>query len=285
MNNKEFVAKIVNVAKNYKTLYVMGCFGAPMTEANKTRYCNNHSYNKKAARQAMIKAASADTFGFDCVNLIKGVLWGWNGDKTKTYGGAKYAVNGVPDVSADGMIAKCLNVSTDFSSLEVGEAVWMSGHIGIYIGDGLAVECTPSWKNCVQITACNCTKSGYNRRNWTKHGKLPYITYEKVATSTAATTSKKSVDEIAKEVMQGKWGVGEARKTALTKAGYNYSEVQAKVNSLCSGSSSASNKKSVTEIAKEVIQGKWGNGATRKAKLTAAGYDYNAVQAAVNKLL
>lgn len=285
MNNKELVAKLVEIAKNYKTLYVMGCFGAPMTAANKTRYCNNHSYNKKAARQAMIKAASDDTFGFDCVNLIKGVLWGWNGDKTKTYGGAKYAVNGVPDVSADGMIAKCLNVSTDFTHLEVGEAVWMSGHIGIYIGDGLAVECTPSWKNCVQITACNCTKSGYNRRNWTKHGKLPYITYEEGATVTATSTAKKTVEEIAKEVIQGKWGVGAARKTALTNAGYNYSKVQAKVNALCSGASSTSSKKSVTEIAKEVIQGKWGNGATRKAKLTAAGYDYNAVQSEVNKLL
>lgn len=44
-------------------------------------------------------------------------------------------------------------------------------------------------------------------------------------------------------------------------------------------------KKSVTEIAKEVIAGKWGNGSTRKTKLQAAGYDYNEVQAAVNKLL
>lgn len=179
MTNKELVNKLINIAKNYKTLYVMGCFGAPMTAENKTRYCDNHSYNKSADRQKMIKAATADTFGFDCVNLIKAVLWGWNGDKSKTYGGAKYATNGVPDVSADGMIAKCLNVSTNFSNIEVGEAVWCSGHIGVYIGDGLAVECTPSWKNCVQITACNCTKSGYNRRNWVKHGKLPYITYEK----------------------------------------------------------------------------------------------------------
>lgn len=44
-------------------------------------------------------------------------------------------------------------------------------------------------------------------------------------------------------------------------------------------------KKSVTEIAKEVIAGKWGNGATRKKRLTAAGYDYAAVQAKVNALL
>lgn len=44
--------------------------------------------------------------------------------------------------------------------------------------------------------------------------------------------AKKSVDEIAKEVLAGKWGNGAARKSALTKAGYNYAEVQAKVNEL-----------------------------------------------------
>lgn len=38
-------------------------------------------------------------------------------------------------------------------------------------------------------------------------------------------------------------------------------------------------------IAKEVIRGKWGNGKTRKERLTAAGYDYAAVQARVNALL
>lgn len=44
-------------------------------------------------------------------------------------------------------------------------------------------------------------------------------------------------------------------------------------------------KKSVLQIAKEVILGKWGNGATRKKKLTEAGYDYSEVQNEVNKLL
>ena len=44
-------------------------------------------------------------------------------------------------------------------------------------------------------------------------------------------------------------------------------------------------KKSVDEIAREVIAGKWGNGATRKQKLTDAGYDYSAVQKRVNELL
>lgn len=179
MNNKELVQKLKDIALNYKTLYVLGCFGAPMTDANKTRYCNNLEYNKQAARSKMIRAASADTFGFDCVCLIKGVLWGWKGDKNSSYGGAKYNSNGVPDIDEGTMIARCSEVSTDFTKITEGEVVWMKGHIGVYIGDGLAVECTPKWGNNVQITACNCDKSGYNRRDWTKHGKLPYITYIK----------------------------------------------------------------------------------------------------------
>ena len=43
--------------------------------------------------------------------------------------------------------------------------------------------------------------------------------------------------------------------------------------------------KSVTEIAKEVIAGKWGNGVVRKTKLTEAGYDYNTIQRLVNDIL
>ena len=44
-------------------------------------------------------------------------------------------------------------------------------------------------------------------------------------------------------------------------------------------------KKSVTAVAQEVLDGKWGNGEVRKKKLKAAGYDYNKVQAKVNELL
>ena len=191
MTASEFIKKLKDVATNYKTLYVMGCFGAPMTASNKTRYINHHSYNAQASRVKCINAAIADTFGFDCVNLIKGILWGWNGDKTKTYGGAKYKVNGVPDTNADGMIKLCNNVSTDFSNIQPGEAVWTNGHIGVYIGDGLAVECTPAWKNCVQITACNNPKSGYNTRKWKKHGKLPYIQYD----NNAGNVTKPDIDK------------------------------------------------------------------------------------------
>ena len=43
---------------------------------------------------------------------------------------------------------------------------------------------------------------------------------------------KKTVDEVAQEVIAGKWGSGAARKTNLTNAGYNYDAVQTKVNEI-----------------------------------------------------
>lgn len=97
----------------------------------------------------------------------------------------------------------------------------------------------------------------------------------------STTTAKKTVDEIAREVINGKWGNGDERKKKLTSAGYNYNAVQKKVNELVS----ATKKKSITEIAKEVIRGKWGNGSARKSRLEKAGYNYNAVQKKVNELL
>ena len=83
--------------------------------------------------------------------------------------------------------------------------------------------------------------------------------------------------------MAGAWGNGDARKTALTAAGYDYAAVQAKVNELASGTASSPSK-SVEEVAKEVIAGKWGNGDARKTALENAGYNYIEVQKKVNEL-
>lgn len=44
--------------------------------------------------------------------------------------------------------------------------------------------------------------------------------------------TKKTVDEIAREVIRGDWGNGDERKKRLTEAGYNYTVVQARVNQL-----------------------------------------------------
>ena len=107
------------------------------------------------------------------------------------------------------------------------------------------------------------------------------------ATSTSQTTSKKSNEEIANEVIAGKWGNGDARKTTLTNAGYDFSAIQSIVNEKLTGKKTESKPKlkSVDEVAREVIAGQWGNGQDRFNKLAAAGYDGNAVQNRVNELL
>lgn len=202
MKATDFVNTARDIANNYKTLYVMGCFGAPLNSTNRKRYANNCDYNRQAKRTAMINAATSDTFGFDCVCLIKGILWGWNGNKNKTYGGATYASNGVADVNADTMITStyCYDISTDFTNIQLGEVVWMKGHIGIYGGNGEIIEASPAWKNKVQITKITS-------RKWLKHAKLKYIDY---ATSTpvvekpaAITPAKKGTITVA----SGSWNI------------------------------------------------------------------------------
>lgn len=182
---KELVAACLNVVNNYKTLYVMGCFGAPMTESNKTRYINGYAFNKDASRAAKIRSASADTFGFDCVCFIKALFWGWKGDPSQVYGGAVYKSNGIPDIGADQLIKQCIDVSEDFSTIVPGEVVWQSGHVGIYVGDGLAAEATFEPADGVQLQCVlpMGVKPGMPATGWVKHGKLPWISYEEVEDS------------------------------------------------------------------------------------------------------
>lgn len=120
---------------------------------------------------------------FDCVCLIKSILWGFNFEKGR-HGGAKYGNNGVPDIGANLMFDKyCYNKSTDFRNIERGELVWMDGHIGIYIGNRLVVEATSAWNNKVLISDLgnNGERSSNGRQvyRWTHHAKCQFIDYTK----------------------------------------------------------------------------------------------------------
>lgn len=96
--------------------------------------------------------------------------------------------------------------------------------------------------------------------------------------------TKMTVEAAAWGVLEGKYGNGDARKEAIRALGLDYNTVQAQVNEILRAKS-APPKKSVGQVAKEVIAGKWGNGADRKRRITAAGYDYRSVQRKVNELL
>lgn len=224
MTNYDFASKAKSIAENHKTAYVWGAFGLAANAANMQRMINQYSKNNNYLAKA--KQIYDNGFFFDCVGLIKSILWGFCGNKNAAYGGAKYASNGVPDISADQMIKNCKEVSTDFKSITIGEVVWCPGHIGIYIGGGKVVEATPAWSGGVQISDMGAngsrTKNGSENSYWKKHGKLPYLSYG----NTENVTSKlETGNDIVWELMNGKYKIeiSEVRRAvnALDKAKSN----------------------------------------------------------------
>ena len=165
-------------AFNNPSCYVSGGWGQPLTPANKTRLINKNSFNY--TYRNIINAQTSNTFAFDCICLIKAILWGWQADTSDPNGGAVYGSNGVPDIGENTMITRCTDVSTNFSNIIPGEMLWMDGHAGIYIGGGLGIECTTGfgeWGVIKSAVGNIGPISGYHTRTWTKHGKLPYVDY------------------------------------------------------------------------------------------------------------
>ncbi|WP_206108987.1 N-acetylmuramoyl-L-alanine amidase [Olsenella sp. SW781] len=136
-------------------------------------------------------------------------------------------------------------------------------------------------------------------RHYDVTGKLcpaPYVASSKWAALKARITSgvvsggttpaapEGAVAELARRVIAGEFGNGDARRAAL---GSRYSEVQAEVNRILAGGSGAPAAQApaaddVDDLARRVIAGEFGNGAARKAAL---GDRYAEVQARVNKML
>ena len=98
-------------------------------------------------------------------------------------------------------------------------------------------------ENCARLVAYLLNKYNLTTRDIYSHWYffkkkycpayiLPHWNEFKENVKSFMTAPKKSIDELAREVISGKWGVGEDRKNRLTSAGYSYSEVQARVNEL-----------------------------------------------------
>ena len=186
-----FLSILKSIATTQKTVYAWGMFGSTITkdtvQGKAKQYPYWYTQSKLQSVFAPLYGIDPPAWGFDCVGLVKAVLWGWSGDESKSYGGAVYASNGVPDISADAMIDRCKEVSSSMSNIVVGEFIWMKGHCGVYIGKGQVVESSPKWKNGVQITSLSA-------RNWLKHGKLPYVDY------VASTATKEVKDTVTIEL-------------------------------------------------------------------------------------
>jgi len=101
----------------------------------------------------------------DCVGLIKG--YGWlNPDTLKI----EYGTNGMPDIGADSMYKNAsVKGAMDTMPDIPGLAVWKSGHIGVYIGNGEVIE--------AMGTKYGVVKTKLSERTWTAWLKIPYISY------------------------------------------------------------------------------------------------------------
>ena len=94
------------------------------------------------------------------------------------------------------------------------------------------------------------------------------------------------MDDIARQVLAGQWGNGQDRINRLTAAGYDAGAVQQAVDNLAY----LDHLRSIAtpeymDVARQVRAGQWGNGSERKARLEAAGYNYNDIQGIVANLL
>lgn len=162
--SEQYVKELMRIHEHYKTYYAWGAFGSPANAKNRKRY-------------EVPDTVTPDTFLFDCSGFAyKALPWGWSGDKNKTYGGASYNKYDLdhpfPQV--------CEDISKDFSTIVPGEVVYMPGHVGVYIGKGIVVECTAAWENCVLLSECKNVSidTGLkHKRTWTSHGKLPFVDY------------------------------------------------------------------------------------------------------------
>ena len=203
----------------------------------KTFYKNKYPYN-------LCYINTDGRTSADCVNLYKALLNGYDVNN-KTVGYYQRDLSNTGDCTEYGLITQCTDLSSDFAKLKINEPrlLYMSGHIGGYIGEECTIngkvynviECTASWGGGILYsyvddkgTRYNC-KGGSKNGTWTKHGLMtPWVKY----TVEEKQSVKKSNEEIAKEVLDGKWGNGDIRKKKLTEAGYDYKTIQNIVNEL-----------------------------------------------------
>lgn len=145
--------------------YVYGTFGYPLSE--KTLSFKAEQYPKEVGEnEEFIREHWLGRRTVDCMGLIKSYMWYNPTDNSITYN-----ADGMPDIGCDALFKEATVKGTIDTIPEIkGIAVWAEGHIGVYIGNGYAIE-SKSTKEGVK-------KTEISKRHWTHWFKIPYILYE-----------------------------------------------------------------------------------------------------------
>lgn len=176
---------LTNLYKAYTSnnTYVNGAFGVVLYDKQLNRYLNMNDYNKEHAETIKSRAANFPCFGFDCIGLIKGLVWGWRGDADGTYGGAIYESGEIEDMNLSKFFTTyCKSITyitKETYPIHVGSLLWTSGHIAIYIGEGIAIEATrhddAKIRFCCVKGMNNPNKSFYPEREFTAFGDFKLL--------------------------------------------------------------------------------------------------------------
>ena len=252
---------------------------------------NNMSKAEKAIQQ-MEEWARDDSKGYDQIfrwgekgdyDCSSAVIQAWeNAGVPVKSNGATYTGNMLDVFKKCGFtdVTSQINLADGSGLVRADVLLNTAHHTAMYCGNGMEVEASINEKGTVKggkpgdQTGREFLIRSYRNYPWTN-----VLRYQNESGSAAP---NKTITEVAREVIQGKWGNGQDRINRLRAAGYNPDAIQAEVNRIVDG---AGSKKSEDVIAKEVIQGKWGNGQDRIDRLRAAGYNPDAVQRRVNQLL
>lgn len=141
--------------------YVWGTFGTVLTEKLIIDKLKQYPNNIKKY-ESFIRSNWMGKIVVDCVGLIKSYLW-WDGTKA--------VYNSATDVSANTMYERAKEKGKIDTLPEIpGLCLWFDGHIGVYIGQGWAIES--------RGTKYGVVKTKLEERPWTHWLKCPYIDYE-----------------------------------------------------------------------------------------------------------
>lgn len=134
----------------------------------------------------------------DCIGAAKGYAWTGGGigvleaiGTEATYT-SKYGANGCPDKGANGMFTYAKSKGRDWGAIGTlpeiaGLALYKSGHVGYYAGNGYAIE----WKGF----SYGCVKTKVAGRGWTHWYKLPFIQYGTAVTSPPVSGSETALSQ------------------------------------------------------------------------------------------
>ena len=255
MAAKTNIGLVAYAKKQLGKPYWYGTFGQEGAAALLTSKARQYPSMYTAARLANCRRQYGVKV-HDCVGLIKGYLWCDSPeDETPKY-------NAAQDKSANGMYNACKERGKIATMPDIiGLLVFMEGHVGVYIGGGYVIE--------ARGFSSGVVKTKLAGRGWTKWGKCPYITYTSAAASNSASSdkpaTKKTIEEVAKDVLAGKYGNDPERSKKLKAEDYNPDEVQDAVNNLIAKEKQDTAKKEPAKGLKVKITGKYASSSTAKS--------------------